>query len=77
MEIITYKTNIRSEKALEKVAPYLNSAVGAANWQIDIADSNKTLSVFSPAYVNEQKVLNAVHCAGFSAMNIDDYYSVY
>lgn len=77
MEIITYKTNIRSEKAVQKVTPYLNRAVGSANWQIDIRDSNKTLSVFSPAYVNEQQVLNAVHVAGFSAMNIDDYYSVY
>ncbi|HMW26995.1 MAG TPA: hypothetical protein PK678_09665 [Ferruginibacter sp.] len=76
MEIINYKTNINSEKALTRLAPYLDRAVGASNWQLNLHDEDRTLSVFSPGLVNEQVVVNAVHHAGFMAMNLDDYYSI-
>lgn len=54
MEIINYKTNINSEKALIRLAPYLDRAVGASNWQLNLHDEDRTLSVFSPGLVNER-----------------------
>lgn len=77
MELITYKTNIRSEAALGKVAPYLNRAIGTANWQLDLYNKDKKLTVYSPGIVNETVVLDAVHKAGFEAVNLEDFYAIY
>jgi copper chaperone len=76
MELITYKTNIRSEAALDRVAPHLNKVVGSANWQLDITDTDKVLTVYSPGIVNETALLKAVRKAGFKARNQEDYYAV-
>ncbi len=77
MELIIYKTNIRNEAALSKVAPYLNKAVGTANWQLDLSASDCKLTVYSPGIVNEMQVLDAVHKAGYKAVNLEDYYAIY
>ncbi len=77
MELITFKTNIGSDSALQRVAPLLNSAIGAANWQLDIMSAEKKLKVYSPGLVNEMKVLDAIHKAGFVAVNIEDFYAIY
>jgi hypothetical protein len=77
MELITYKTNISSEAALNKVAPFLNLAVGSTNWQLDLKSNEKKLTIFSPGIINEMRVEEAMHKAGFRALNLDDYYSIY
>lgn len=77
MEIVTYKTNIKNEAALQRVAPHLNRVVGSANWQIDLESSEKKLSVFSPGTINEIQVEDAIRKAGFRALNLDEYYSIY
>lgn len=77
MELISYKTNIKSEKALLRVAPYLNQAVGSANWQLDLESPERKLTVFSPGIINEIHVEDAIHKAGFRALNLDEYYSIY
>lgn len=77
MELISYKTNIKNEKALLRVAPYLNRAVGSANWQLDLESPERKLTVFSPGLINEIHVEDAIHKAGFRALNLDEYYSIY
>jgi len=77
MELISYKTNISSEAALRRVKPFLDNAVGHANWQLDLCISDKKLSVYSPGYVNESMVIDAIRKAGYRAVNIEDYYSIY
>lgn len=77
MELITFKTNISSEKALQRVAPLLNNAVGSANWQLDIMGTEKKLMVYSPGVINEMQVIDAVHKAGFYAVNIEDFYAIF
>ena len=76
MELITFKTNISNEKALQRVTPLLNNAVGSANWQLDILGAEKKLMVYSPGIINEMQVLDAVHKAGFYAVNIEDFYAI-
>ena len=76
MELITYKTNIRNEAALSRIAPYLNKAIGSPNWQVDITDTNRVLTVYSPGVINEAAVIKAVRKAGFKAMNLHDHYAV-
>jgi hypothetical protein len=77
MELITFKTNIRSEKAVQLISPVLNNIVGKANWQIDLNGPDKKLMLYSNSILNEFEVVNAIHRAGFSAVNIEDYYLVY
>lgn len=77
MELITFKTNIRSEKAVQLISPVLNNIVGKANWQIDLNGPDKKLMLYSNSILNEFEVVNAIHKAGFSAVNIEDYYLVY
>jgi hypothetical protein len=77
MELITFKTNISNERALQRVAPLLNTAVGATNWQLDMSGGENKLMVYSPGIINEMQVIDAVHKAGFYAVNIDDYYAIY
>ncbi len=77
MELITYKTNIQNESAVNKVALLLNPVVGAANWQLDIRDSDAYLTVFSPGIIDEQEVRGAIRKAGFKARNVENIYSIY
>ncbi len=77
MELISYKTNIKNENALQRVTPFLNRAVGSANWQLDLESSDRKLTVFSPGIINEIHVEDAIHKAGFRALNLDEYYSIY
>lgn len=74
MEPIFYKTNIKNEKGLQRVAPFLNRAVGSANWQLDLESSERKLTVFSPSIINEMHIEDAIHKAGFRALNMDGYY---
>lgn len=76
MELITYITNIKNEKAVSRVASQLNPVVGAANWQLDIQNDKKLLTVFSPGIINEQEVRAAIRKAGYKATSVDNIYSI-
>lgn len=77
MELISYKTNIKNETGLHRVAPFLNRAVGSANWQLDLESPDRKLTVFSNGIINEIHVVDAIIKAGFRALNLDEYYSIY
>lgn len=77
MEIISFKTNINNESALSRVTPFLNRVVGSTNWQLDLKSTDKKLTVFSNSIINEIHVEEAVNRAGFRAMNLEEYYSIY
>ena len=77
MELITFKTNMSNERALQRVAPLLNNAVGSTNWQLDVSGAGNKLMVYSPGIINEMQVIDAVHKAGFYAVNIEDFYAIF
>ena len=77
MELLYFRTNINTEEALNRVAPFLNKVVGTSNWQLDIKSSEKKLTVFSNSSINDLLVEEAVSRAGFSAVNLDDYFLIY
>ena len=56
MELISYKTNIKNETGLQRAAPFLNRAVGSANWQLDLESPHRKLTVFSPGIINEMQI---------------------
>lgn len=77
MELVSFKTNIKSLSALNRVAPFLDRVVGSTNWQLDLNSTDKKLTVFSNSIINEIHVEEAVNRAGFRATNVDGYHLIY
>jgi copper chaperone CopZ len=69
MKIIKFKTNIMCGDCIAKVTPALNETFGENNWEVDIKDPKKTLTVSSD-YVDENKVKKSLEKVGFKAEEI-------
>lgn len=68
MEALKFKTNIKCTGCLAKVTPALNETVGEDNWEVDLQDPNKTLTVVADA--SESEVVAAIKEAGFEAEKV-------
>ena len=68
METLKFKTNIKCSGCIETVTPALNKTVGKDNWEVDLQDPDKTLTVVSDASENE--VVAALKEAGYQAEKI-------
>ena len=66
MEIINFKTNVESQEALSKVAPYLDKEESISKWSIDTESTDKILSV-SGTNLDPQTVEKVIEQAGFRA----------
>jgi copper chaperone len=60
-----FKTTIKCAGCIAKVTPFLNEAVGDSQWQVDINDPAKILTINSEKAPRE--VIEAVEKAGFKA----------
>lgn len=69
MKALKFKTDIKCSGCLAKVTPYLDKAVGEDNWEVDIQNPQKILTVAGQA--KEAKVKEAVQKAGFKAEKVD------
>lgn len=65
MEKLKFNTNIKCAGCVAKVTPALNETVGEGNWQVDIENPSKVLTITSP--IDGLKVQIAVQNAGFKA----------
>jgi len=70
METIQFKTNIKCSGCIAKVTPVLNETAGTDNWQVDIDNPAKILTV-SANGLTEEVIKTAVEKAGFKAEKID------
>ena len=68
MEALKFKTNIKCTGCLAKVTPALNETVGEDNWEVDLQDPDKTLTIVSDTSENE--VIAADKEAGYEAEKI-------
>ncbi len=66
MKTIELKTNIMCSSCVAKVTPNLNEVAGETNWNVDIQNPNKILTI-SAGDITEEEVINAVEKAGFKA----------
>jgi copper chaperone CopZ len=65
METIKLKTTIKCSGCVAKVTPFLNEALGEANWEVDYNNPSKILTVVGE---NDQaKIIQAVERAGYKA----------
>ena len=65
METIKFKTTIKCSGCVANVTPFLNEAIGEDNWEVDINNPSKVLSVSGET--DEKKVVAAIEKAGYKA----------
>ncbi len=66
---LKFKTTINCGGCLAAVTPSLNQSVGEGNWQVDINNPDKILTVNANA-TDADTVVGAVRKAGFTAESI-------
>jgi len=67
---LQFKTNIKCSGCIAKTTPYLNEAVGENNWQVDVQNPNKILTIAADEKVDEETVIQAIKKAGYSAERV-------
>lgn len=45
METLKFKTNIKCDACVAKITPGLNETVGEGNWEVDLSDPQRILTV--------------------------------
>jgi copper chaperone len=60
-----FKTTIKCSGCVETVKPYLDEAVGAGNWEVDLNSFVKVLTVHNDT--DESNVIKAMEKAGYRA----------
>jgi hypothetical protein len=47
MEILVFKTDLRSEQQVHRIEPHINKVQGIIRWNVDLQDCDKILRVVS------------------------------
>ncbi|NCT93311.1 MAG: heavy metal transport/detoxification protein [Chitinophagaceae bacterium] len=67
MENLQFKTNIKCSGCIAKSTPFLDKAVGNGNWNVDVQNPSKILTITSQHTVKREDVIKAVQEAGYTA----------
>jgi len=67
---IKFKTNINCTGCLSKVSPQLNNEKGIEEWDVDLNNSQKILTVKSNS-TSEEDIVSAVKKVGFNIERIE------
>ena len=70
METLKFNSTIKCTGCLAKVTPILDEVAGENNWDVDLENPNKVLSVKSYG-VSAEAILQALDAVGYSAKSID------
>ena len=65
METLKFKTNIKCDACVAKVTPGLNETVGEGNWEVDLQDPLRTLTVKTG--VGTDQIIGTLRSAGYTA----------
>jgi hypothetical protein len=71
MEILVFKTNLDSPKAVQEIAFPLNALARIERWNVDLADAEKILRVQAHAVPPEQ-IIQLVNSQGFMCEELQD-----
>ena len=69
MKTKQYKTNIMCSSCIAKVTPVLNETFGEKNWEVDIKDPKKILTVSSDS-LDERNVKATLEKVGYKAEEV-------
>jgi len=70
MNKIKFKTTIKCSGCLEKVTPHLNKTEGVEDWEVDLKNPNKVLTVESNG-ATEGQVISMLQNLGYEAEPIN------
>ena len=70
MKMLKFKTNINCTGCLSKVTPYLNKIEGIKEWDVDLNDDDRMLTI-SSIEANIGTIIKQIHLAGYSAEEIE------
>lgn len=70
MSVIKFKTNINCDACLSKVTPVLNANEEVENWEVDLTDPDRTLTV-SAAELDEEELVHSLKKVGYKAERVD------
>jgi copper chaperone len=71
MEKLQFKTNIKCAGCIAATTPNLNEAAGKDNWEVDIQDPNKILTITAKDGIEPARIIKAVESAGYKAEIIE------
>ncbi|HEY1045301.1 MAG TPA: heavy-metal-associated domain-containing protein [Bacteroidia bacterium] len=66
-----FKTNINCSGCVAKVKDQLNSLVGENNWQVDILNPKKPLTILNEN-IDQERVIEVVENLGFKIEPLDN-----
>lgn len=69
METVQFKTNIKCSGCIAKVTPFLNEVAGENNWEVDIQNPDKVLTVSKEKVVSTD-IKKALEKAGYQAQEL-------
>ena len=67
METLQFKTTIKCSGCIEKVTPYLNETAGENNWEVDLQNPQKVLTIPNAEQLSSGEVVEALAKAGYKA----------
>lgn len=65
MDTIKFNTTIKCSGCIANVTPHLDKVVGHENWQVDLKNPNKELTI--TGNFNKDEIIAAVQKAGYKA----------
>jgi copper chaperone len=68
MEAVKFKTNIKCNACVDKVTPFLDETIGKGNWEVDLQNPNRILTVTSE---EADKVPQALQKAGYKGEQLN------
>ena len=70
METLQFKTTIKCSGCIEKLNPILNETVGENNWEVDLQNHQKVLTIPNADKLQSSEVVDALAKAGYKAEKI-------
>lgn len=71
MEKLTFKTTIKCSGCVAAVTPALNEAVGKDNWEVNVENPDKVLTITSGNNLDAARIIKAIEGAGYKAERLD------
>ena len=71
MSTLTFKTNMKCEGCVSKVAPFLDKETDIDSWRVDLTSDERFLTV-ETSVLSSQSVKEIVGNSGFTAEPVDN-----
>ena len=67
MDTLKFKTTIKCSGCIEQATPYLNEAAGEGNWEVDVKNPDKVLTITTNEVIAEKTIIDVLNKAGYKA----------